>query len=248
MRIVFIGTGEIGVPVLRALHSSNDHELVGAVTQPDKPAGRDLRMTQPPIKQAASGFNVPILQPERIKNSEWLFIEGYVIANPATGQGAVKRAVQLAKKHGVRIALTCSDAFIVNVFGDAFHETLKNVDLLFCNASEAAAIAGVEGVEEAFAKIRTMVPGAVITDGPNGAYYRYNGSEGHVPAFPCEPRDLTGAGDMFAGAFLYGITHGYQVEDATRGANYLAMKVINQIGARLHHDTQHEWQTGLASK
>ena len=49
---------------------------------------------------------------------------------------------------------------------------------------------------------------AVVTDGPNGAFVRHAGSECHVPAFPCEPVDLTGAGDMFAGAFLYGITHG----------------------------------------
>src|SRR5580704_3398906 len=67
----------------------------------------------------------------RIKNSEWLFIEGYVLANPNTGQGAVREAVKLAKKNGVKIALTCSEAFIVNVFGTAFHDTLAHADLLF---------------------------------------------------------------------------------------------------------------------
>src|SRR6516164_7706865 len=72
------------------------------------------------------------VEEERIKNSEWLFIEGYVLANPNTGQGAVRRALKLAKQHGVKIALTCSEAFIVNVFGDAFHDTLKQADLLFC--------------------------------------------------------------------------------------------------------------------
>ena len=62
---------------------------------------------------------------ERIKNSEWLFIEGYVFANPATGQTAIREAIRLAKKHNTRIALTCSDAFVVNVFGDAFNEALQ---------------------------------------------------------------------------------------------------------------------------
>src|SRR5436309_14655110 len=74
---------------------------------------------------------------ERIKNSEWLFIEGYVFANPATGQTAIREAIQLAKKHKTRIALTCSDAFVVNVFGDAFNEALKEADLLFANEVEA---------------------------------------------------------------------------------------------------------------
>lgn len=68
MRIVFIGTGEIGVPTLRALQTSSEHELVGVVTQPDKPVGRDQRITAPPIKAALTGTKTPILQPKRIKD------------------------------------------------------------------------------------------------------------------------------------------------------------------------------------
>lgn len=70
MRIVFIGTGEIGVPVLRSLLSSQEHQLVGVLTQPDKPAGRNLRMAAPPIKAAAAGGAFPIFQPARIKQEE----------------------------------------------------------------------------------------------------------------------------------------------------------------------------------
>jgi methionyl-tRNA formyltransferase len=67
MRIVFIGTGEIGVPTLRALQKS-EHELVGVVTQPDKPAGRDQKITAPPIKAALTGTKMSILQPAKIKD------------------------------------------------------------------------------------------------------------------------------------------------------------------------------------
>ena len=70
MRIVFIGTGEIGVPVLRSLRQSEEHELVGVVTQPDKPAGRAQRIEAPPIKAALAGSTLPILQPARIKGEE----------------------------------------------------------------------------------------------------------------------------------------------------------------------------------
>src|SRR5436190_23993029 len=69
MRIVFIGTGEIGVPTLRALQKSR-HELVGVVTQPDKPVGRTQKITAPPIKAALSGSKISILQPARIKDPE----------------------------------------------------------------------------------------------------------------------------------------------------------------------------------
>jgi methionyl-tRNA formyltransferase len=69
MRIVFIGTGEIGVPTLAALRES-EHELVGVITQPDKPVGRDQRLASPPIKRAVAGTKLPILQPARIKDRE----------------------------------------------------------------------------------------------------------------------------------------------------------------------------------
>jgi methionyl-tRNA formyltransferase len=69
MRVVFIGTGEIGVPVLRWLLDSK-HELVGVVTQPDKPVGRDQRLTAPPIKAALAGSNIPIQQPRRLRREE----------------------------------------------------------------------------------------------------------------------------------------------------------------------------------
>jgi methionyl-tRNA formyltransferase len=70
MRVLFIGTGEIGVPVLRWLLESKEHELVGVVTQPDKPVGRDQRIEAPPIKAALAGNGVPVFQPKRIKSEE----------------------------------------------------------------------------------------------------------------------------------------------------------------------------------
>ena len=70
MRVVFIGTGEIGVPVLRWLLDSGEHQLVGVVTQPDKPVGRDQRIQAPPIKAALGERDLPLLQPERIKRTE----------------------------------------------------------------------------------------------------------------------------------------------------------------------------------
>ena len=95
------------------------------------------------------------------------------------------------------------------MFGDAFREALAQTDLLFCNAAEAMAVTGADDAAEAFAKLKGIVPACVVTDGPNGAFVRYRRRRSATsPAFPCEPKDLTGAGDMFAGAFLYGITHG----------------------------------------
>jgi sugar/nucleoside kinase (ribokinase family) len=184
---------------------------------------------------------------ERVKNSQWLFIEGYVFANPDTGQTAIREAIDIAKKNDTKVAITCSDAFIVNVFGDALREALKQADLFFCNETEACAVTGASTAEEAFKQLKSLVASVIVTNGPHGAFIRHAGSEVHVPAFPSTPKDLTGAGDMFAGAFLYGITHGLSPEKAGRTAAFLCHKVIIQVGARLHHGTKQFWEECLAT-
>src|SRR6185369_12516062 len=69
MRIVFIGTGEIGAPTLRALLNA-EHEVAAVVTQPDKPVGREQRIESPPIKKEIATTGIPILQPPRIKDPQ----------------------------------------------------------------------------------------------------------------------------------------------------------------------------------
>jgi len=182
----------------------------------------------------------------RVKKSDWLFIEGYVFANPDTGQTAIREAIKIAKANDTKVAITCSDAFVVNVFGDALRDALKQTDLFFCNETEACAVTGASTAEDAFNKLTASIPSVVVTNGPHGAYVRYDGVKAHVPAFPSQPKDLTGAGDMFAGAFLYGITHGVSPEKAARGGAFLSHKVITQIGARLHHGTKSFWDEALS--
>lgn len=67
MRIVFCGTGDIGLPSLKALADSARHEVVGVITQPDRPAGRDMRPRPPAVKTEALARGIPVAQPERIR-------------------------------------------------------------------------------------------------------------------------------------------------------------------------------------
>ncbi|HEY7423923.1 MAG TPA: adenosine kinase [Gemmataceae bacterium] len=206
----------------------------------------DAERTMRTCLGVSSHLSAQYVDERRLKEAEWLFVEGYVLANPQTGQGAVREALRLARRHGVRVALTCSEAFVVSQFHGAFFETLDQTDLLFCNAAEACAVTGKANAEKAFAALAGRVSSALVTDGPNGAYVRHGGVEAHVPAFACQPVDLTGAGDMLAGAFLYGISHGVSADRAARAACYLAMKVITQVGARLHHGTRRFWEECLS--
>jgi sugar/nucleoside kinase (ribokinase family) len=206
----------------------------------------DAERTMRTCLAVASHLSARHVDEQLIRDSEWLFIEGYVFANPETGQTAIREAISCAKRHGTKIAITCSEAFIPQVFGDAFNQALDHADLLFCNEAEAGSLSDARNAGEAFGKLKGRIPSLVVTNGPHGAYIRHDGFEGLVPSFPCEPKDLTGAGDMFAGAFLYGITHGVPADKSARAAGYLAHKVILQIGARLHHGTREHWEECLS--
>ena len=206
----------------------------------------DAERTMRTCLAVSSHLSAKHIDAERVKNSDWLFIEGYVFANPDTGQKAIREAIRIAKENGTKVAITCSDAFVVNVFGDALRDALKSTDLFFCNETEACAVTGAATAEQAFEKLNGNIASVVVTNGPNGAYVRHGGVSTHVPAFPTEPKDLTGAGDMFAGAFLYGITHGVSAENAARAGSFLSHKVISQVGARLHHGTKTFWEQALA--
>ncbi len=167
-----------------------------------------------------------------IKQSEWLYIEGYKLTDD-TGAEAVDMAAFYARKHGTNIAVSCSDAFIVHVFGDRLRSLLKQTDLIFCNEVEAKALAEEEDADLAARALRSRLPNVVMTMGDQGSRISWNGHDCEIPAYQVSPVDTTGAGDMFAGAFLYGVLHRYHPEHAGRLASYASAQVVAQYGARL---------------
>jgi sugar/nucleoside kinase (ribokinase family) len=176
-----------------------------------------------------------------IQDSKWLFIEGYVFSNSDDGRAAISEAVSVAKAAGTKIAITCSDAWIVSGFGEPLQRSLEDTHLIFANEAESAALVGSDDVTSAGRILRERFPHVVLTAGARGAFIWWEGEELHVPAFETQPRDLTGAGDMFAGAFLYGITHGLGPSESAHRACFLAHRVISQVGARLDGDVRALW-------
>jgi sugar/nucleoside kinase (ribokinase family) len=176
-----------------------------------------------------------------IRDSKWLFVEGYVFANSDDSRTAIAQSISLAREANTMIAVTCSDAWIVSGFGEHLSKALESTNLIFANEEESAALAGASDVVSAGNTLKSRFPYVVLTAGSRGAFLWWEGEHIHVPGFPCEPRDLTGAGDMFAGAFLYGITHGLSPYDAAHRACFLASRVICQVGARLKGDVKALW-------
>ena len=104
MRIIFIGTGEIGLPTLHALTQSPDHHVLAVVTQPDRPVGRQLKLASSPIKEAAFKVHLKIYQPEKIGSAtsvaQLKYLKPDLIVVAAYGQILTKEMLSTCPKHG----------------------------------------------------------------------------------------------------------------------------------------------------
>lgn len=179
-----------------------------------------------------TSFSRHDLDEDQIRKSEWIYIEGYKLTEEG-GADAVENAAFLAKKHGTHVAVSCSDKFIIDVFGDRLRALLKHADLVFCNEGEAIALSGENTGEAAVQSLGGIYRNVAVTLGTQGSCIQWNGERVDIPAYAITPVDATGAGDMFAGAFFYGVLNKYRAEHAGRLASYAASLVVAQMGARL---------------
>ncbi len=173
---------------------------------------------------------------EMMAEAEWIFLEGYRFDGPDSHE-AFARAIAATRAAGGRVALTLSDPFCIERHHHAFADMIRNdVDLLFANRAEIMAMYETDDFEAARRAAAAEVEIVACTDSENGAYIMAAGQEVHVPAIPTRVVDATGAGDLFAGAFLWGLTHGFDMEACGRMANVAASEVISHIGARPEAD------------
>ena len=167
--------------------------------------------------------------------AEWIYLEGYRFDGPDS-HAAFARAIAAAKGAGGKVALTLSDPFCVERHRAAFREMIRtDVDLLFANRAELEAMYG-GGFEAAMQAAAAEVALVAATDSENGVHVLAGADHWHVPAVPTRVVDATGAGDLFAGAFLWGLSHGHAPEMCGRMGNLAASEVISHIGARPEAD------------
>ena len=171
--------------------------------------------------------------PEALRASEYLYVEGY-LATSDSAREAIVHARGIARETGVKTALSLSDLVVVERFGDGLREMIgPGVDLLFSNEAEALGFTGSHRVEDAIAGLARHAERFVITRGADGALIHDYGEIIESPARPVQGLDTNGAGDMFAGAFLYGLGRGWSLADAGRLAATASARLITSYGPRL---------------
>lgn len=170
---------------------------------------------------------------QSIENAEYIFLEGYLVASP-TGRQAMRAAKEHAVKKGVKVSLSFSDPSMVKYFNAEMKDIVGDkIDLLFCNEEEALLFTGAENVLHARELLKAKADRFVITQGKNGAMIWDGDTFIDIEPYSVKSIDTTGAGDMFCGAFLYGITAGHSMASSGKLASKTSSHIVSKYGPRM---------------
>lgn len=171
-----------------------------------------------------------------LKNARYLYIEGYLVSSEQGKQTAIK-AKQVAHAAGVPVALSLSDPNMVQFFKDGFVEMIgEGVDILFANEEEAMMMTNADSAEAALVALKPMAKQVAITLGGNGSLVFDGEQVHHIAPVKTDVIDTLGAGDMFAGAFLFGLIQGWTSEKAGRLASLASARLVAHFGPRFSAD------------
>jgi sugar/nucleoside kinase (ribokinase family) len=207
---------------------------------PDGITGKCLVMVTPDADRTMNTYlgisatlDKAVLSEKSIAESKYLYLEGYLVTSPS-GVEAMLESKRIAEKHGVRTSITLSDPSIVSFFKDNFEKVIgKGVDFLFCNEEEALTFTDASNLLEAREQLKFVAKRFAITLGKNGVMIFDGDTFIDIESFPVQAIDTNGAGDMFAGAFLFALTHGHSCGQAGKIASLAASKIVSKFGPRL---------------
>lgn len=178
------------------------------------------------------------LDEQLIANGAILYLEGY-LWDPEEPRAAMRKAIEIARAAGRKVAFTLSDVFCISRHGDDFRKLIEDglIDILFANEAELLALCAHEEFEAAVQHIHGKVPLLVVTRSEKGAMALQGDERIEVPAEPISALvDTTGAGDMFAAGFLHGQAQGKGLKESLQLGAICAAEIIQHYGARAEKD------------
>ncbi len=189
---------------------------------------------------ATADLDASALHPQDIARAKVYYMEGYLAASP-TGLAAAMQGRAAARKAGVMLAATLSDMSMIKFCRPGLEAMLGDgLDYLFCNEEEAFVWCGSNDLATVCQQISTLARTVCLTRSAKGCRVIVGDQHTDVPADTVHALDTNGAGDMFAGAFLYAVTHGFNPVHAAWFANRAAGRVVAQYGNRLSDATMLE--------
>jgi sugar/nucleoside kinase (ribokinase family) len=173
------------------------------------------------------------LDPDLIAAAQVTYLEGYLF-DPPRAKDAFRRAAKTAHDAGRKVSLSLSDPFCVDRYRDEFRELVANhVDILFANEAEICSLYQVNDFEQAVNHVRGKTELAALTRSELGSVVVTRDREHRIPIYPPERViDSTGAGDLYAAGFLYGLTNGKDLTSCGKLGSLAAAEVLSHYGAR----------------
>ena len=169
-----------------------------------------------------------------IQQSMVTYIEGY-LWDTDTAKAAIRKAITHAREAEKKIAFTLSDTFCVDRHREEFMDLIihNDIDILFANEAEIKSLYQTDDVDTALSKAKGICPVVAITRSEKGSTILTPDTTAHVATVPvANIIDTTGAGDLYASGFLFGMTRGWDLESCAKLGNRCAGEIITQIGAR----------------
>lgn len=185
---------------------------------------------------AASDMRAEDISESMFYNYDIFHIEGYLVQN----HNLIEKAVKYASKAGLKISIDLASYNTVSEHYDFLHDLVRDyVDIVFANEDESKAFTGLEP-EESVAKIAEDCEIAVVKVGKNGSFIQSGTDCVHIDAITSNCVDSTGAGDLYAGGFLYGLSNGFDIERCGRVGTLAAGRVVEIVGTKLSDETWNE--------
>ena len=205
------------------IHSGQETGRAVALVTPDS------ERTFATFLGAAIELSAELLKKEMFSGYEYFHIEGYLVQN----HELIKRAVTLARENGLKVSLDLASYNVVEANLEFLKSIVRDhVDILFANEEEARSFTGLDP-EGSLLAIGEMVETAVVKTGKSGSLIRHKKETTRIGVIPVEPVDTTGAGDLYAAGFLYGLAKGWPIEKSGETGALLAGNVIEFMGAKM---------------
>ena len=230
-------TGQI---FARDLHDSGVNSNLDFKPLPSGVTGKCLVFVTPDADRTMNTFlgvsaelDTSDIDVEAIEHSEYIYIEGYLASADNTRDAAIE-ARRIAEKQDIKTSLTLSDPNMIKFFRESMEAMIGDkVDLLFANEDEAMELANTDNLDEAVQLFKKRARSFAITRGREGALLFDGVTLIEVKPNQVQAIDTLGAGDMFAGAFLYGLSQGMSFHQSGDLASLASAKIVTQYGPRL---------------
>ena len=196
----------------------------------------DIERTMNTFLGANREFSKADIDFDLLSTAKYFYFTGYMWDTESQKE-AILAAIEFCNAHDIKIVFDAADPFVVNRNRDEFLELIRHhIYAVFANREEARLLFQKDDLTYCANELASIVRIGVIKDGKNGSIVKSGNTTYSIPVFPVKAVDSTGAGDMYAAGFLYGLIKDYSIEEAGKSASWLASRIVMQYGAQFDGD------------